>query len=81
METVGLSAHADQLHAELRAATPGRGHSGCDALDPCDSCQAKTRTVRVARRVARVAAATATEPPRIPVPRAPSLQQRLARKP
>lgn len=73
MTIAGLSAHADQLHAELRATRD------CDAIDPCTSCRAKAHTVRIARRIARVAVATGAEPPHIPAPRPPSmLSQRLA---
>ena len=50
MTTTARTAHADQMHAEVRDARD------CDALDPCASCQVKTATVRSARRVARVEA-------------------------
>lgn len=73
MTVSGQIAHADQLHAELRATRD------CDALEPCESCQAKAQTVRVVRRIERVAVAMGAEPPRIPAPRQPSmLSQRLA---
>jgi len=73
MTITGLSAHADQLHAELRESRD------CDALDPCVSCSAKGQVVRVVRRVARVAVATGVELPRLPTPRASTmLSQRLS---
>lgn len=67
-----ITAHADQLHAEVRDARARDGHAeSCDALDPCESCKAKTAEVRKARRAGSV--------PTIPVPRKPSsaLQNRL----
>lgn len=42
------TAHADQLHAEVRDARD------CDAIDPCESCQGMTTEVRAARHAARV---------------------------
>lgn len=46
------TAHADQLHAELRDARC------CDALAPCDDCRAKAAEVRAIRHAERVAALT-----------------------
>lgn len=43
------TAHADQLHAEVRDARD------CDALDPCQSCRSKTAEVRAIRRAAVLA--------------------------
>jgi hypothetical protein len=52
MNTItGRTAHADQLHAEVRDARSYDGHAAeCDALDPCTGCKAKVREVRLARR-------------------------------
>ena len=63
---MNTTAHADQLHAEVRDARD------CDALDPCTSCRAKTAEVRAIRHAARVAAVA------IPRPRT-ALAARLAR--
>lgn len=60
---MNTTAHADQLHAELRDARC------CDALEPCEPCREKAAEVRKARR----------EVPVIPAPRKPSaLALRLA---
>lgn len=71
--TASRTAHADQLHAEVRDARSYDGHAAsCDALDPCSACKAKTREVRVARLFGQ-------EVPEIPAPRVPSpLVRRLA---
>ncbi len=75
--TTTATAHADQLHAEVRDARD------CDAINPCANCRAKTTVVRAARHAERVAAgrinAAPTEAPTVPAPRVPTmLSQRLA---
>lgn len=70
------TAHADQLHAEVRDARSYDGHAAtCDALDPCEGCKAKAREVRMAARFCRDAEVPA---PRIPQPRKGDLLARLA---
>lgn len=66
------TAHADQLHAEVRDARC------CDALDPCAGCKAKTRAVVAIRHAERVAAAKSEQAPRVPQPRTGDLRARLA---
>lgn len=58
------TAHADQLHAQIRDARC------CDPFDPCDTCRGKTAEVRAIRR--GVVAASV-----IPAPRS-ALAVRLA---
>lgn len=73
MNSIANTAHADQLHAEVRDARSYDGHAAeCDALDPCEGCKAKTRAVRIARLFGE-------DVPHIPAPRKPSaLVSRLA---
>lgn len=66
------TAHADQLHAEIRDARD------CDALDPCQTCRDKTATVRAIRHTERVAAMRLSLPTlMVPTPRT-QLTARLA---
>lgn len=70
---MNTTAHADQLHAEVRDARTYDGHATtCDALDPCEGCKAKTRVVRAARLFGE-------DVPRIPQPRTGDPARRLAR--
>jgi hypothetical protein len=64
MNTItGRTAHADQLHAEVRDARSYDGHADeCDALDPCASCKAKAREVRRALRAGAVVAPAPRKP-------------------
>ncbi len=77
MNITARTANADQLHAEVRDSTPGRGHTGCDALDPCTPCKTKTSEVLAARRAARVEV-PAVRSLHIPAPRRTALLARLA---
>ena len=70
MNTAAHTAHADQLHAEVRDARC------CDALDPCADCQGMTRTVVAIRHAERVAAMRVRA--LIPAPRMEMLHARLA---
>jgi len=56
MNTIAITAAADQLAAELRDRRTGHAAERCDALDPCSSCTVGRLTVAAARRLASVPA-------------------------
>ena len=52
--TTALTAHADQLAAELRDRRSDHADHRCDAFDPCQDCRVKRVAVQTVRALAAV---------------------------